>query len=52
MTAATVVREIARWLPLAWQMRAVFEGDRRKARRALRAWELAKRAERDRRMRR
>jgi len=50
--AESIIKEAARWLPVAWKLRSIFGGDKRKALAAIRKLELDKRKERDRRMRR
>lgn len=45
--AAKIVTELAKWLPLAWQLRSVFGGNQKKALAALRKWELDERKKRD-----
>jgi len=50
MTPAQVIAEAAKWLPVAWQLRDVFGGDKRAALAALRKLELDRRKARDRRM--
>lgn len=45
--AAKIVAELARWLPVAWQLRDMFGGDKREALKALRRWELEERRRRD-----
>lgn len=50
MKPAQVVKELVKWLPVAWELRELFGGDKRKALRAIRSRELKLRAARDRRM--
>jgi len=50
MSTMDVVKEIAKWLPVAWELRELFSGDKRKALAAIRSAEMKARALRDARM--
>jgi hypothetical protein len=50
MNAAEIIKELVRWLPIAWQLRELFGGDTKKALAAVRKVELDQRKARDKRM--